>query len=193
MPRDDLIVFLDLETTGNTDLDEIVEVGLVLTTPEMDIIGDFSRVLAPTLDGMNRIYQRQVVFDMHTTSGLLDELKALPAKDWGEDYDDVDSEICEWLDNLTGKSTEHIPFAGSGVMHFDRKYIRRDFPKFDKRLTYWAYDSGVLRRSWQLAGLPTADRPANLVGHRALDDAYASVAEYRSYLRQLSSLKSSTR
>lgn len=191
MPRDDVIVFLDLETTGNTDLDEIVEVGLVLTTNDFDIIGDFKRVLAPTLDGMARIRARNVVLEMHTTSGLLDELTALPARDFFEDYDDIDTEMCEWLDNLTGKSTEHIPFAGSGVVHFDRKYIRRDFPKFDKRLTYWAYDSGVLRRSWQLAGLPTTDRPANLIGHRALDDAYASVAEYKSYTRQLKKLRSS--
>lgn len=191
MPRDDVILFLDLETTGNTDLDEIIEVGLVLTTRELVPIGFFQKVIAPTLDGVNRIKANPVVLDMHRTSGLLSDLEGLEARGWGEDYDDIDTEICEWLDSAAGKSNEHIPFAGSGVMHFDRKYIRRDFPKFDKRLTYWAYDSGVLRRSWQLAGLPTAERPTNLIGHRALDDAYASVAEYRSYTRQLKLLKSS--
>lgn len=191
MPRDTVILFVDLETTGNTDLDEVIEVGLVLTTNDFDIIDDFSKVLAPTLDGMNRIHQRNVVLEMHTTSGLLDELKALPPRDFFEDNSETDSEICEWLDAAAGVSTEHIPFAGSGVVHFDRKYIRRDFPNFDKRLTYWAYDSGVLRRTWQLAGLPTATRPANLVGHRALDDAYASVSEYRLYTQQLKKLRSS--
>lgn len=186
MPRYDLILFLDLETTGNTDYDEIVEVGLVLTDPTFLVLGDYSRVIGPSPDGMNRILANPTVRSMHETSGLLEELRGMPGSDWvNTTLDEVDDEICEWLDGLSGRSTEHIPLAGSGVMHFDRKYIRRDFPRFDKRLTYWAYDSGVLRRTWSLAGLPIADRPKSLVAHRALDDAYASVAEYQEYTKQL--------
>lgn len=191
MPRTDVILFLDLEMTGNTDDDEVVEVGLVLTTREFDVIDDWERIIAPSDWGMQRIRSNSVVNDMHTKSGLLAELVAIPPR-----YSSgppvlfgVDEEICTWLDKASGTKTEHIPFAGSGVCHFDRKFIHRDFPLFDKRLTYWPYDVGVLRRSWQLAGLPTATRPADLVGHRALHDAYAAVSEYREYVRQLRKLK----
>ncbi len=189
MPRDDVILWLDLETTGNHSTDEIIEIGLALTDNDLSIIDAFKRVIKPSAWGFKRIEDNSVVKSMHEESGLLDDLYKVTTIANPFAMADVDLEILEWLKNAAGSSREHIPFAGSGVVHFDRKYITRDLPRFDSRITYWAYDVGVLRRTWELLGMPPRDGEMILKTHRALDDVYAAIDEYAFYCEQIKKLK----
>jgi oligoribonuclease (3'-5' exoribonuclease) len=186
MPRDDVILWVDLETTGNHSEDEIVEIGLALTDSELNVIDTFSRVVKPSAWGFNRIESNEVVKAMHEASGLMDDLISATTAPNPFVMADIDLKIRSWLDNAAGKSKEHIPFAGSGVVHFDRKYIQRFLPRLNSRITFWAYDVGVMRRTWQLLGLQT---PVETKAHRALDDVYAAIDEYAFYCEQLKKLK----
>ena len=69
-----------------------------------------------------------------------------------------------------------LPLAGSGVSHFDRRFIRRYWPSLDRKLAYAMFDVGVVRRflrEWGLGLLPPeyAETRAPTIGHRALSDA----------------------
>ena len=191
-PRTDLVLFLDLEATGNTDLDEIVEVGLsMIETQGWTEVGSYSRTILPTSRGMARIMATPVVKDMHEKSGLLRDLAAMQDMADGVAHTDilssidiVDRDIEQWLDAYLKGDKNHIPYGGSGVSHYDRKYITKYLPRLDKRITFWALDVGPIRRTARLAGRtdwPNQDDKA----HRALADARFHADEFRFALKIL--------
>ena len=190
MPREDLILFLDLETTGSDeDLDEIIEVGIVmLDAKTLEEIDSFTEVIAPNDNAYLRMEDEDVVRKMHEVNGLAELIR----KDRRENMflkgaNAVDLEITDWLRKHVGNDNTQIPYGGSGVAHFDRRFIKKYLPKFDKMITHWAHDVGTIRRSFVKAGLQTADNFLEKTGqakdHRALQDARVHADEFRLYQR----------
>lgn len=181
MPRDDVILWIDLETTGSSDEASIIEVGAILTdqTPKLKELGRFTTVIGPGWVAPN--YEAAVVVEMHRKSGLTDALR----DPLNPDKLEAEKMILRWINQTIGFSTDHIPWGGSGVGHFDAKYIRRDWEYLSKRLTYWVYDVGVIRRSLKLIGIQLAANTTEVKTHRALDDIVLHVEEMRQYLKYL--------
>ena len=186
-PRNDLILFVDLETTGtDEERDNIIEVGLSLldaTKDEYPEIASYSAVVLPSELGYERMLAKDVVREMHEANGLLSQVNSMRHL---MIYDQeiflppaIDLSIIKWLRLYDDGKTDHIPLGGSGVQHFDRRFTKKYLPKLDARLTHWAYDVGVLRRSFQKAGVAYASMDAKT--HRALDDARVHAEEWRWY------------
>jgi oligoribonuclease len=175
MPQNNLALILDTETTGNQDDDELIEIGMVmLDVPSLNELGRFTCTMEPSPYAMQRLLTNDVVRRMHETNGLLADL---------QDGISVPHEVCDnrierWLAQFTSERS-HIPYGGSGVSHFDRQYIRKNLPKLDKRITYWALDVGAVRRIFSLRGASTHSIDAKT--HRALDDALVHADELRFY------------
>lgn len=188
MPNEKYILFLDLETTGSdVNNDEIIEVGLVLLDANtFEEIDTFSRVVFPQEKAFERMLNNDIVFNMHQTSGLIYE-DALMYRD-GNTAEDVDNEIYNWIQSHV-PGTDHIPYGGSGVSHFDRKFIDKFLPRLSKRITYWAYDVGSVRRVAMKAGLGWPSQDAK--NHRALVDARFHAEEFRYAVRAFSGSASS--
>ena len=72
--------------------------------------------------------------------------------------------------------------AGSGVSHFDCRFIRHYLPELEAFLRYWMIDIGVVRRMYELwvGELPTAVNEEKT--HRALDDVYCHLEEARTFI-----------
>lgn len=175
-----VVAFLDLETTGNEPTDRIIEVGVVLTDRDLNIIADYSAVAKPIKWDWLRDLMPPVVRDMHTTNGLIDEVER-----YGRDILDIDAEVADLLRAHNGNG--HVPLGGSGVGHFDMRYIRAEMRQTASHLAYWAYDIGVVRRFLRWWGIEVTEARSakDLKTHRALDDAYAALAEtkaFRDYL-----------
>lgn len=187
-PRTDLALFLDCEMTGNGLLDEIIEIGCSLReTESWSEVDFFTSLVQPSAEAWDRLLDNTVVSDMHTKNGLIDDLDNAAVMGIGYlSAPHIDELVEEWLDtHLKGNKT-HIPIGGSGVSHFDRPYLRREFPKLDARCTFWAYDSGNHRRSFRLAGRPWVLNSTNAQKtHRALDDARQHAEEWRYALTAL--------
>lgn len=188
-PRDDLILFCDLETSGVVEGDdEIIEVGISLWSwPAWHEIGSFSSIVIPSRQARARMEAKDVVRNMHRENGLsaeidgvLNDLAAIQSLL----PEAVDEAIDDWL---KPHGTSHIPLAGSGVSHFDRRFIKRFLPRFDRRITHWAYDVGVNRREYKLVGMEPA--PDDGKTHRALDDARVHASEFAMYIEDLRLLK----
>lgn len=167
--------WLDLETTGSdVNVHQILEVGCIVTDPDLlhQLGGTFHTVVAPrwpihTID--------RVVMDMHLKSGLWAE-----AVESDMDVSGADLELARFLDQH--KTGGKIALAGSGVGHFDRRFLDRWMPETVKRLTYWPMDIGVVRRfATMIVGL---DNPLDVTGqkpHRALEDAELHLREARAW------------
>ena len=171
------VAWIDLETTGNREDDSIIEVGFVLTDRDLNEVRSLSLVIVPHDWHFQRDRMTPVVVGMHEKNGLLSDIELsvmhTPELRGPSGADHILSGILKSY----GKGN-HIPLAGSGVSHFDRKYIRREMPKTDGLLSYWALDIGVMRRwleRWDI--YPEAAKLQHSKTHRALDDIREHIAE----------------
>ena len=163
------IFWLDLETTGSELKGNcIIEVGAAITDMSLNVLDARTYTVNP---GTFMFKMDDVVREMHTKNGLLAEIYKSD-----QHIGTVDKELAEWIRKYNGSN--HMAFAGSGVGHFDRKFIRRDMPLLDKRLTHWSLDVGVLRRVFKYL-LFAPEWPEDNKSHRALDDVYFHIEEMR--------------
>jgi oligoribonuclease len=111
---------------------------------------------------------------MHTKNGLIEEINRTILT---KPFESIEQDVTQWLE-FGRVSSRKFVMAGSGVGHFDRRFIRQYMPEFDKLFEYWVIDVGVLRRCQQMwVGESLTDPPEK--AHRALEDARQHLAEAR--------------
>lgn len=172
------LLWMDLETTGSKEeIEEILEVGAVVTNANLDIIAADQWVVYPKNE-MRLLRMDPVVVDMHSDSGLLRTLlKMKPTVQ----IDRVDFLVREFVKPylINGK----IPLAGSGVAHFDMRFIVKYMPTTFRALNFAPYDIGSVRRWFRLAGIENDIDDGKT--HRALDDVMTHIKEARAYMNIL--------
>lgn len=172
----DPLLWVDLETTGTDETkDSIIEIGVVATMADLSFLGEFSAVVRPTAEGLGRLYRTDVVREMHAQNGLLQELL--------DDIDTTPPGVVErdLLETMHGIHEGQWILAGSGVGHFDRRFLAAQMPMVERRLRHWCIDVGVVRRAYSMwTGTPER-HPSWVDGktHRALDDVRFHVEEAR--------------
>ena len=176
------IFWLDLECTGSEDDDDVLELGASITDRDLNEL-DYRSIVFPALPDMLE-NMKPVVTEMHTKNGLLEDVKALGLVSSPMERQMIlgaaDEELAAWVRSLAGG--DHMLFAGSGVAHYDRKYIKRDFPQLNDRLTHFALDIGTTRRISEFGGLQFPESHYDKT-HRALDDARMHCNEMRVYVK----------
>lgn len=181
------LAWVDLETTGTDEnRDPIIEVGFVLTDIDLQPVHTYSAVVQPRVPLSTLMTEMPpVVREMHEANGLLDALRA----DEGVPLDMVERDLID-IFKRENIDKHAILLAGSGVGHFDLRFIRRQMPEFAKWLAYAVIDIGVIRRFLRdvcdNADAVPASGDAATKTHRALDDVYQHLNEARHYRTMLS-------
>ena len=171
------LVWIDCEMTGlDLSVDRLIEIAVLVTDADLNILGDGLDVVikAPdeALDNMI-----PVVTDMHTRSGLINEVRAST----------VDLATAEEmvLDYIRGhvKAAKTAPLAGNSIAT-DRGFIARDMGKLDDFLHYRMIDVSSIKelcRRWY----PRIyfGQPEKGLAHRALADIHESIRELKYYRR----------
>lgn len=170
------LAWIDLETSGtNQQRDKILEVACITTDSDLNEIDRVEMVVGGRLrvDSLRRTSE-EVVQKMHDDNGLWDELVRSTLT-----LDAADEQLRKFL------GAQQWALAGSGVAHFDSRFIRAQMPRTATRLTYWTIDVGVIRRFLRnivgvnLDSLTPFD--ADLKAHRAMADIEAHLTEARIY------------
>ncbi len=173
---DNQLLWLDLETTGLSTLDgkdEIIEIGCILTTQYLDVIGEFTSVVKPSSHAFDRLVANQFVWDMHTKSGLLDNLKD------GHPLHVVENDLIRWLGKVA--TCDRLTLAGSGVGAFDLPTLRVQMPKVAGGLNYYVIDVGVIRRAHEMwVGTPVS-AANDAKTHRAMDDVRCHLEDGKAF------------
>lgn len=177
------ICWLDLETTNSDEhTGSIVEIGCVMTDPDLREIEEISLLVLPDPDHWEAM--PEVVQRMHNASGLADAIEdamAQPDRADALDVAEADRILRQFLDRhaVSGR----VILAGSGVSHFDHRWIRAHLPRSAKRLTWWAYDVGNVRRFLGSIdkGLLVHPQPEGGKAHRGIVDARDHLNEWRLY------------
>jgi oligoribonuclease len=170
----DRIVWIDCEMTGlDLQRDALIEVAVLVTDSELEVLGDGVDVVIacppPALETMP-----DVVREMHTSSGLLDELPH------GVSMQDAEEQVMAYVRQYVPEPRK-APLAGNSV-GTDRGFLARDMPTLDEHLHYRIIDvSSVkeLARRWYPRAYFSAPRKQG--GHRALADIRESIIELKYY------------
>lgn len=182
------IFWVDLECTGSGDDEDILEIGTVITDKELNEL-DARQIVLP-LDQEKFDNMSDVVVKMHTDNGLLADSmqRGFYPSSMHKDLElaQIDEELARWVRSFAGG--DHMPIGGSGVAHYDRKFIKRDLPLLDKRITHYHLDVGSVRRIVDLADLGWPQYHLSK-SHRALDDIRQHIEETRAFLRYIERAK----
>jgi oligoribonuclease len=157
----------------NIASDALVEVACVVTDGDLnELDAGIDVVIKPPAESLDQM--PELVRQMHTSSGLLDELGS------GITLAEAQDQVLAYVRGHVAEAKK-APLCGNSIAT-DRAFIARDLPKLDDYLHYRMIDvSSVkeLARRW----FPRAyfASPAKVGGHRALADIRESIAELRYY------------
>lgn len=153
--------------------DALIEVAVLITDGELNILDDGLDVLIkPEPEALEQM--NDFVRQMHTTSGLLDELD-----------DGIGMEEAEQL--VLDHIRTHVPEAGKAQLGgnsvgTDKAFLARDMPRIIEHLHYRIIDVSTIKelsRRWYPRAYYQA--PAKTGNHRALGDIRDSIVELRYY------------
>lgn len=170
----DRLVWIDCEMTGlDLDLDELIEVAVIVTDSELNILDDGLTVVikpsAAALDNMS-----DFVRAMHEKSGLLEEL------DDGMTLADAEYAINEYVIGHVPVEGQ-APLAGNSIAT-DRAFLTKHMPRVDKHLHYRNVDVSSIKelaRRWYPRIYFNA--PEKGGDHRAKNDILESIRELQYY------------
>ena len=153
--------------------DALVEVAALVTDFDLNVLGDgVDLVIAPPQAALDQMVP--FVRDMHTSSGLLEELAN------GTTIADAQAQVLTYVKEHCPDGSRP-PLAGNSVAT-DRTFLARDMPELEAFLHYRNVDVSSIKelsRHW----FPRAyfNSPTKSGGHRALADIQESIEELRFY------------
>ncbi|WP_344321318.1 oligoribonuclease [Streptomyces macrosporus] len=170
----DRLVWIDCEMTGlSLSQDALIEVAALVTDSELNVLGDgVDIVIRPPAEALETM--PDVVREMHTASGLLDELEG------GTTLEDAERRVLEYIGKYVPEPGR-APLCGNSV-GTDRGFLMRDMPTLERYLHYRIVDVSSIkelaRRWYPKAYFNSPEKSGN---HRALADIRESIAELRYY------------
>jgi oligoribonuclease len=166
---------MDLEMTGlDAGRHVIVEIATLITDDDLAVVAEGPDLVVGATDAQLADMD-DFVRDMHTTSGLLEEIR--------------NSDITlEDAGKLTGEfirahvlKPRTVPLAGNSI-GTDRRFLSAYLPDIEEYLHYRSVDVSTVKElagRWYPEALAAAPKKAG--GHRAMDDIKESLAELAYY------------
>ena len=175
-PAAPLFVWLDLEMTGlDPDVCAIIEIGVILTGPDLVPLAEIERVIWQPDEVLARM--EPVVRDMHARNGLAKRVRE----------SQTSLRVAER--DITALVAKHCA-VGEGILcgnsiHTDRRFLAQHMPMLDRYLHYRQVDVTslkVLANAWFPDMVPLKKMAS---GHTALADLRASLHELSHYRTHL--------
>ena len=179
-----MLAWMDLEMTGlDPTSDVIVEIATLITDDNLELVAEGPDLVVSAPPEALASMQ-EVVVKMHTSSGLLEEIKAseLSLEAAGE------MTLAFLKEHIDKPRT--VPLCGNSI-GVDRRFLAAQLPEVENFLHYRSIDVSTIKelaRRWHPAVYKSA--PEKAKGHRALDDILESLNELRHYRDRLFSLPS---
>lgn len=167
-PKSKLLMWVDIETTGLLDSDDILEVALIVTDESMKILRlGPDLIIRPSQWAVD--HMSDYVREMHTKTGLLERAVDSPLTPL-----DAEKELLRFVEGFA--SAGQVPMAGSSIA-FDRKFLERDMPTFSAWFHYRNADVSALNE-FMKRWIPdySKDRPQKREFHTPVEDLKDSIS-----------------
>jgi oligoribonuclease len=157
----------------------VVEIAALVTDDDLNIVAELPGIVIHATEDELALME-PVVVDMHTRSGLLDEIRASTIS-----LADATATALVFLrDHLPppaeGATMTSVPLAGNSI-GMDRRFLAVHMPEIENFLHYRSVDVSTIKelvRRWYPQHRYGLSKQGT---HRALDDIRESVAELRYY------------
>jgi len=170
-----LLAWIDLEMTGLDPAKHvIVEIATLLTDDDLNIIEHGPDLVIHATEEQLALMD-DVVVEMHTKSGLLDQIRKSTIT-----LEEATRQTLEFLKTHIPESRS-VPLCGNSI-GMDRRFLAIYMNEVEEFLHYRSIDVSTVKelaRRWMPEALDNA--PRKEVGHRALDDITESINELRHY------------
>ncbi|MCD6009749.1 oligoribonuclease [Halomonas sp. IOP_31] len=180
-PRNDLLVWIDLEMTGlDPDKERIIEVATLITDNELNPMAE-GPVLAVKQSDELLAAMDEWNTKTHGESGLTARVKASSV-----DTAEAERRTLAFLKAYVTPNSS--PVCGNSV-HQDRRFLEREMPELLAFFHYRNLDVSTLKelaKRWNPAALKGFEKRNT---HQALDDIRESVDELRHYRRTFLNLE----
>jgi oligoribonuclease len=170
----DRLVWIDCEMTGlDLTRDALVEIACIVTDGDLNAADDgIDVIIKPPAEALD--HMPPVVREMHTASGLLNELAG------GVTLAEAQDAVLAYVRQHVPEARK-VPLCGNSIAT-DRSFLARDMPELDGFLHYRMVDVSSIKelaRRW----FPRTyfASPPKHGGHRALADILESIRELRYY------------
>ena len=159
-----MLAWMDLEMTGlDPAVDVIVEIATLITDDDLELVAEGpDLVVAAPPEALASM--EDVVVEMHTASGLLDQIKAATLS-----LEKAGRATLEFLQEHIHEPRT-VPLCGNSI-GVDRRFLAAQLPEVEQYLHYRSIDVSTIKelaRRWHPTAFEAA--PAKAKGHRALDD-----------------------
>lgn len=157
----------------NVETDSLVEISVVITNSDLEILDEgIDVVIKPRPESLAQM--NDFVTQMHTESGLIDELEN------GLELAEAEQIVLDYIKRFVPEART-APLAGNTI-GTDRMFLNRYMPSLDSHLHYRNIDVSTIKelsRRWY----PRVyfQLPKKEGGHRALADILESIDELRYY------------
>lgn len=166
---------MDLEMTGlEPARNVIVEIATIITDDELNVIAEGPDLVVHQPEEALAMMD-QVVVDMHTKSGLLDQIRASTIT-----LEDAGAQTLAFIKEHV-PDTRKVPLCGNSI-GMDRRFLAAYLPEIENHLHYRSVDVSSVKelvRRWYPGLINGRNQKAG--SHRALDDIRESVAELKFY------------
>lgn len=174
IPRDDLLVWIDLEMTGlEPEKDSILEIATLITDNKLELIAKGPELIIHqsdlVLNTMNDWCKKQ-----HGKTGLTESVRASTIS-----LQEAERQTLEFIQTYCKKETS--PLCGNTIYQ-DRAFLRKHMPKIDQFLHYRIIDVSSVKelvKRWYPKDPLTEFKKSDT--HRALADIQESVSELKQY------------
>ena len=170
----DRLVWIDCEMTGlDLTSDALVEIACIITDGELNQVDEgIDLIIKPPAEALD--HMPELVREMHTASGLLNELAG------GMTLAEAQDQVLTYVRSYVAEP-RRAPLCGNSIAT-DRAFLARDLPRLDEYLHYRMIDVSSIKelaRRWYPRVYFAS--PAKAGGHRALADIRESITELRYY------------
>jgi oligoribonuclease len=170
-----MLVWMDLEMTGlDPAKDVIVEIATIVTDDELEIVAEGPDLVVHQPDDALAVMD-PVVVEMHTSSGLLEAIKASTTT-----LEDAGAATLGFIKEHVPEPRS-VPLCGNSI-GTDRRFLAIHLPEIEEHLHYRSVDVSTIKeltRRWYPGALDATPRKG--AAHRALDDIRESIEELRWY------------
>ncbi len=176
-PRDDLLVWVDLEMTGlDPQQNTIIEIATLITDNELEIVAEGPEIIVhASEEHLSRMIP--IVREMHTRSGLVETVRNSSVN-----LADAERETLGFLRPWI--KPRSAPLCGNSIW-CDRMFLKLQMPAVDDLVHYRTIDVSSFKEAatrWNVAAIANAPRKSDK--HRAMDDIRESIAQLKHYRDQ---------
>lgn len=173
-----MLAWMDLEMTGlDPATDVIVEVATLVTDDDLEVIAEGPDLVIHQPPEV-LAHMGDVVREMHTTSGLLDEIVASTTT-----LEEAGAATLAFL-KAHIPEPRTVPLCGNSI-GTDRRFMEAQMPALENRAHYRVVDvSSIKELAWRWYPEAMRKAPPKLEAHRALGDILESIAELKFYRAQ---------